>query len=480
MSSDITAPGTSPADDGRALPDEAAIELRGVSKTFEIYDRPVHRLLQMMFRGRRTFYRGFTALSDVNLTIRRGECVGIVGRNGAGKSTLLQIIAGTLAPTTGTVRTCGRVAALLELGSGFNPEFTGRENVYLNAAILGLSDEEIDARYDDIVAFADIGEFIEQPVRNYSSGMVMRLAFAVIAHVDADILIVDEALAVGDAYFTQKCMRFLRDFIKTKTLFFVSHDVAAINSLCSHAVFLERGRVRSQGDPKSITEEYLEDVFASIQGRDVVEDEAGSPFLGETLTLRPGEEDFRDARQDFINASGLRNDIQVFRFDPDSASFGKGGATIEQVLLLDRRGAPLSWCVGGEVVSLRIFCRAKQELASPIVGFYLKDRLGQTLFGDNTYLSYVDRPLSVPRGALFEALFRFRMPVLAAGTYSFVVSIAEGSQASHVQHEWRHDALLLTSVTSSVSAGIMGLPMQAVELKLCKNDGTSSHGDNLS
>ena len=233
---------------------DAAIILQDVSKVFEIYDRPVHRLLQMLCRGRRKFYRSFEALHHIDLTIRKGECVGIVGRNGAGKSTLLQIIAGTLAPTTGSVRTCGRVAALLELGSGFNPEFTGRENVFLNAAILGLSDAEIQARYDDIVAFADIGDFIDQPVRNYSSGMVMRLAFAVIAHVDADILIVDEALSVGDAYFTQKCMRFLRQFIATKTLFFVSHDVAAINGLCTHAIFLERGRIKSAGDPKQITE----------------------------------------------------------------------------------------------------------------------------------------------------------------------------------------------------------------------------------
>ena len=245
---------------------DAAIILQDVSKVFEIYDRPVHRLLQMLCRGRRRFYRSFEALHHIDLTIRKGECVGIVGRNGAGKSTLLQIIAGTLAPTTGSVRTCGRVAALLELGSGFNPEFTGRENVFLNAAILGLSDAEIRARYDDIVAFADIGDFIDQPVRNYSSGMVMRLAFAVIAHVDADILIVDEALSVGDAYFTQKCMRFLRQFIATKTLFFVSHDVAAINSLCTHAIFLERGRIKSAGDPKQITELYLEDIFQAVQG----------------------------------------------------------------------------------------------------------------------------------------------------------------------------------------------------------------------
>ena len=323
---------------------DAAIILQDVSKVFEIYDRPVHRLLQMLCRGRRRFYRSFEALHHIDLTIRKGECVGIVGRNGAGKSTLLQIIAGTLAPTTGSVRTCGRVAALLELGSGFNPEFTGRENVFLNAAILGLSDAEIRARYDDIVAFADIGDFIDQPVRNYSSGMVMRLAFAVIAHVDADILIVDEALSVGDAYFTQKCMRFLRQFIATKTLFFVSHDVAAINSLCTHAIFLERGRIKSAGDPKQITELYLEDIFQAVQGEKAA-GTAPSAFK-RGLVLRPEEEDFRDARQDFLNKSTLRNDIRVFRFDPDApASSGSYSWISKKDLYAGALGAKSSLCV---------------------------------------------------------------------------------------------------------------------------------------
>ena len=456
-------------EEGSAPAEGVAIELRGVGKTFEIYDRPRDRLLQMLCRGRKNFYRGFTALRDIDLTIRRGECVGIVGRNGAGKSTLLQIIAGTLAPTAGTVRTCGRVAALLELGSGFNPEFTGRENVYLNAAILGLSDAEIDARYGDIVAFADIGDFIDQPVRNYSSGMVMRLAFAVIAHVDADILIVDEALAVGDAYFTQKCMRFLRRFMEEHTLLFVSHDMAAVNSLCTRAVLLDGGTVKKMGSPKDVTEIYLEDMFEAIQGKSTEREKPRKNIDG-PLVLRPGEEDFRDVRQDFINASNLRNDIQVFRFDSESSSFGKGGAAIEQVLLVDENGAPLNWCVGGEVVTLRIFCRAMKNIASPIIGFHLKDRLGQLLFGDNTYISYMEHPLHVCNGEIFCAAFRFRMPVLAAGTYFFTVAVAEGSQNDHVQHEWKHDALMLTSVATSASAGIMGIPMQAIDLAVVQAD----------
>src|SRR5436309_2773204 len=200
--------------------DEIAIRVSDLSKCYHIYDRPPDRLkqstlprLQRLIRQpSRQYYREFWALKDVSFEVKNGETVGIIGRNGSGKSTLLQIICGTLTPTSGTIETSGRIAALLELGSGFNPEFTGRENVYMNAAVLGLSKGEIDERFDEIAAFADIGEFIEQPVKIYSTGMYVRLAFSVIAHVDAEILVVDEALAVGDAVFTQKCMRFIRSF----------------------------------------------------------------------------------------------------------------------------------------------------------------------------------------------------------------------------------------------------------------------------
>ena len=459
--------------------DDTAISVNGVGKFFEIYEKPVHRLLQMLFRGRRRYYRPFWALSDISFTVGRGECVGIIGRNGAGKSTLLQIITGTLSPSAGEVYAKGRVAALLELGSGFNPEFTGRENVYLNASILGLNKQEIDVKYEDIVAFADIGEFIGQPVKSYSSGMVVRLAFAVVAHVDADVLIVDEALAVGDAFFTQKCMRFLRNFMKEHTVLFVSHDVAAVNSLCNRAILLEAGHIKMLGSPKDVTEKYLEDMYESIQGQsaplDAFEDLAShedkgrssDPSASSTMPFRwIGREDLRDMRQDFINCSNLRNDIQVFRFNEDGASFGKGGVRIENTSLLDEHGCPLSWVVGGEMVTLQVQCLARQELFNPIVGFHIKNRLGQALTGDNTYLAYLDHPLAVPAGRHFCAAFTFRMPILDAGDYSITVAVAEGSQEEHVQHQWQHDGVMLTSVSTSVATGIMGVPMREISLGL--------------
>jgi ABC-type polysaccharide/polyol phosphate transport system ATPase subunit len=242
---------------------DIAIRLSGVGKAFRMYDQPADRLKQMLLRGMKTYYRDFWALRDVNLDVACGECVGIIGRNGAGKSTLLQIIAGTLQPTTGTVEVSGRVAALLELGSGFNPEFTGRENVFLNASILGLAKEETEARFDEIVNFADIGDFLDRPVKTYSSGMMVRLAFAVQVLVDPDVLIVDEALSVGDIAYRNKCMRRIRDLHdKGVAIFFASHDIGTVQMICDRVVWLEGGKVQRVGNSVEVSQDF----YASQMG----------------------------------------------------------------------------------------------------------------------------------------------------------------------------------------------------------------------
>ena len=446
---------------------DPAISVRHIAKFFEMYDKPSHWLWQMLCHGHKQFYHPYWALRDISFDVKRGECVGIIGRNGAGKSTLLQIVTGTLTPSAGKVKIEGRVAALLELGSGFNPEFTGRDNVYLNASILGLTTKEIDERYDAIVKFADIGEFIDQPVKSYSSGMVVRLAFSVIAHVDADILIIDEALAVGDAFFTQKCMRFLRKFMAEHTVLFVSHDAAAVNNLCNRAILLEDGCVKLEGPPKEVTELYLKDMYESMQGTSAAAAEQGDDVTAAEKTAFD-DEDFRDMRQEFINASNLRNDIEVFRFNEHSACFGKKGATIENVVFTDPQGTPLNWIVGGEKVVLRIFCQAHQQIYSPIIGFFVKDRLGQELFGDNTFLTHMKKPLIVDKGKNFSAAFSFVMPILAAGDYSITIAVAEGTQAEHIQHDWKHDAIMFKSTTTSCCTGIIGIPMKDINLNIVK------------
>jgi len=433
-----------------------AISVSAVSKCYPLYERPENRLKQAVVpRLQRAvgvaptrFFRESWALRDVSFEVARGETVGIIGRNGSGKSTLLQVICGTLTPTAGRVAVAGRIGALLELGSGFNPEFTGRENVHMNAAILGMGAEEIAAKYDAIVEFADIGEFIDQPVKTYSSGMYVRLAFAVIAHADADLLVVDEALSVGDVFFAQKCMRFLREFQKRGTVLFVSHSAAAIVNLCDRAIWLDRGRVALDGPAKAVCEAYHANFYghaapAATVSRPAVpapiDDDAGDPTLDESVT-------------------------RVFRFDPERAGFGDGRAAVRNVRFEDASGKPLTQVTGGELVRLVVEARATAGLESPIVGFFLKDKLGQQLFGKNTWR---DGHAASPVGAGGEvrAQFEFRMPYLPRGRYTVDVALADGTHLEHVQVAWIYDAVVLESVTSTVSTGLIGLPFRSVTLE---------------
>jgi len=445
-----------------------AVRVRNLFKGYQIYANPRDRLKQFVLpRFQRLiasepkkYFRDFYALKDVSLDIRKGETVGIVGRNGSGKSTLLQLICGTLRPSSGSVEVVGRVAALLELGSGFNPEFTGRENVFLNAGVLGLTGVQIETKFPEIEAFAEIGNFIDQPVKTYSSGMVVRLAFAVIAHVDADVLIIDEALAVGDAFFSQKCMRFLRNFMKTGTVLFVSHDTGAIKALCNRAIWLEKGEVLQEGNPKDVCDLYLQAFYEEQQG-------GHTATKLKQLRNHDANRPWKDQRLEFINSTNLRNDLRIFTFDPEAASFGKGGARITLVELQDSALSPLAWVVGGEQVTLRIHAVATEALASPIIGFFIKDRTGQTLFGDNTFLAYRERPAACFAGDEIQAEFTFLMPILPSGSYSINVAIADGTQDQHVQHHWIHDALFFESESSSIATGLVGIPMLDIRLERC-------------
>jgi lipopolysaccharide transport system ATP-binding protein len=445
---------------------ELAIKVDSLSKAYHIYNKPHERFLQLINWRSRQYFSEFWALRDISLEVHKGETVGIVGKNGSGKSTLLQIICGTLSQTSGQVESAGKIAALLELGSGFNPEFTGRENVLMYASILGLSEELIAQRFENIVAFADIGEFLDQPVKTYSSGMVVRLAFAVIAHVDADILIIDEALAVGDIFFVQKCMRFLNEFKKHGTLLFVSHDSSAVVNFCDKAVWLDKGRIELTGSAKQVTERYLETLYA---GQNSIENELSADIVqafakAKDKASAPSQR--RDARLEYINLTQYRNDLELFEFKDDCESFGSRRGEIIGAKLMDESLSALSWAVGGELVTLQIVCFARQKLHSPIVGFHFKNRLGQRLFGDNTYLSYKNQDFSVAAGESFTATFTFLMPRLERGDYAFDVALAEGVQENHEMLHWKYDALVLVSHSSSVTSGLVGIPMIAIDMAL--------------
>lgn len=418
------------------LSDDIAIRVDNLSKCYHIYEKPVDRLKQFILPrlqrllgiAPKQYYKEFWALKDVSFEVKKGQTLGIIGRNGSGKSTLLQLICGILNPTSGSVKVSGRVAAILELGSGFNPEFTGRENVYLNASLFGLTASDIDQRYQQILEFADIGDFIDQPVKTYSSGMLVRLAFAVIAHVDANILLIDEALAVGDTFFKQKCMSFIRNFMRTGIVIFVGHDTGLMLNICDYSMWLHSGELIEFGVPKKIIENYISYFY-----------DYDSHYSTEPTTLL---------------------DQKVEK----SERFGSGGAKILSVLLSDVDGRVLSMLSGGEKVQLIIQIKAIQSISNFIVGFQVKDRLGQVIFGENTYSSYKDSQLRLEGGEAVIVSFQFLMPFLCNGDYVITAAVADGSQDEHAMLEWIHDAITFNVSDPTKRHGIVQIPMMSISV----------------
>jgi ABC-type polysaccharide/polyol phosphate transport system ATPase subunit len=336
---------------------EIALRVENLGKCYHIYEQPHDRLKQILWRGRRRFYKEFWALRDVSLEVRHGETLGIVGRNGSGKSTLLQLICGTLTPTTGSFETNGRIGALLELGAGFNPEFTGRENVYLNAAIMGLSQAQIDRRYAAIAAFADIGDFLEQPVKTYSSGMYVRLAFAVAIHIDPEILIIDEVLSVGDMLFQLKCfLKFQELQDSGKTILFVSHDPNAVKRYCSRAVLLEAGRVHFAGSPNDTINRYTRILFPE-----------GGPVVPKAVTPSPAP------------------DQEVLPTSEHEYRYGSGEGEIHTIMLRNAQGCATLVFTSGERMTASFRATAKGIIETPILAMTIKDQKGQEVYVTNTH-----------------------------------------------------------------------------------------------
>jgi lipopolysaccharide transport system ATP-binding protein len=461
------------------MSDDLAIKVEGLGKCYHIYDTPRDRLKQfilprlqnMIGQRPKQYYREFWALRDVSFEVKKGETVAIIGRNGSGKSTLLQIICNTLNPTCGKVTTNGRIAALLELGSGFNPEFTGRENVYLNGTILGLSRSQIDAKYDSILRFADIGQFIDQPVKTYSSGMIVRLAFAVIAHVEADILLVDEALAVGDAVFTQKCMRFIRSFQQQGTLLFVSHDMSSVTSLCRRGIWLDRGRCEIDGEAKKVCQAYLQQTLQSVYGEeeklhglgvDATEERLAVAQIDVVNTASPTPADDASPILDYGGLFYVTDNLKSAR------GFRTGKAELVDIRIVNMTNPVERLLQGGERVQVRVRARALAALKRPILGFVFHDRLGQVLFGENTLPFTESTPCPVPAGRDFEGIFQFRLPMLPNGDYVVFASVAEGELHANVQHHLLHDALIVRVSSSKVRWGLVGVAFDKVELKVCE------------
>ena len=401
---------------------EPAIKVEGLSKCYYIYNQPQDRLKQSIIprlqalagMKPRTYFHEFWALRDVSFEVAKGETIGIIGRNGSGKSTLLQLICGTLTPTHGLVQTNGRVAALLELGSGFNPEFTGRENVYLNGAILGLSKNEIDDRFDDIAAFADIGEFIEQPVKMYSSGMFVRLAFAINIMSHPDIMIVDEALAVGDMNFQAKCMTALtRRQAAGTTVLFVSHDVGIVKSLCSRGIYLEHGKLKSMGTAADVVTHYIR-----VMQEEMTREQGSIDSVSQTVSeMKENNVSNTQPVQGPVLKKSEEFSRRVSQF-----RYGSGEARITYVELLNMADEPISWVEFNQDVKIRIYFQAyEQKILS--ANFVIMDEKKYPITSADLGIAGLSS-LKVRPGDCFQVDYFIRLP-LQEGSYAIRVSLTE-------------------------------------------------------
>jgi lipopolysaccharide transport system ATP-binding protein len=428
---------------------ESVIRVEHISKCYQIYERPQDRLKQAFAArfqnflkplgifGETRFYRDFWALKDVSLQVGRGEALGILGRNGAGKSTLLQIIAGTLSPTSGSVQAAGKVAALLELGSGFSPDFTGRENVRLNASLLGLSSEQIDEKFDAIARFADIGDFIDQPVKTYSSGMMLRVAFAVQIAVDPDVLIVDEALAVGDARFQKKCFGRLEQLRKKgTTILFVTHDTGTVVQFCSRALILEEGHLHSEGNPQKIAREYHRLLFdrpdkASVEFPATAPSESPSAALADSLHVGADEFSFSEAPEE--PSPQVQSSNREVRY-------GNRDVEIVGIGLRDGTGAETTVIEVHDQCEFYFRVSYRRAVDSPIAyGFVIANTRGVELYGTKSGLYGANLP-PAKAGSSFECRLRVKLPFVP-GRYFLSVAVAHDDDRPRGEFlDYRFDA----------------------------------------
>ncbi len=401
---------------------------QNISKLYEIYNRPIDRFKEAMLFGRRSLHQDFWALRDINFSVEKGETFGIVGPNGCGKSTLLQILCGILQPTTGRVVRRGRVAALLELGAGFNPEFNGRENVLISAELMGLSRAETVAAMPAIERFADIGEFINRPVKTYSSGMYVRLAFSTAIHVEPDILVVDEALAVGDAAFSSRCVRKFEELQdRGVTIVFVSHDLGLVKQICNRAIFLLEGRIQEAGDPSDVINRYVGMVLERQKARAASEANSGSEANGAS--------------------SGSASKTLTF-----SHRHGDRLAEVERVEVYDSKNDPSRAVTTGESMRIHVTCRFHEAQTEPMVGVLIRTRTGMDVFGTNTKLE--DQRTGPCRpGDVLEVDFAFEC-WLTPQEYTLTIAVQHPDGHSH---DWLDDVITFRVLDHRKLAGVANL-----------------------
>ena len=424
-----------------------AISVQGVSKIYKLYDKPIDRLKEAVSLTHKSYHRDFFALSDISFDVKKGETVGIIGTNGSGKSTILKIITGVLSPTTGTAEVSGNISALLELGAGFNSEYTGLENIYMNGTMMGFSRQEMERRMDDILRFADIGDFVNQPVKTYSSGMFVRLAFALAINVDPEILIVDEALSVGDVFFQAKCYRRMEEMMKNgTTILMVSHDMGSIIKYCDKVVLLNRGHFVAQGEAGKMV-----DLYKKILANQT--DELAEALIEEkkeALGL-PVEATVSDKRmKDRMN------------LNPEVQEYGDGRASFEDFGTLDARGNVTNLLLKGEMFTIRERIRFHAPIENPIFTYTLRDKKGTDITGTNTLFEGTEiKP--VKDGDVYTVSFRQKMN-LQGGEYLLSMSCTGYENGEHVVYHRLYNVLSLTVISNKNTVGFydMGSEVEAV------------------
>lgn len=420
--------------------EEIAVQIENLTKIYRIYSTPLDRMKEALHPFHKRYSTDFYALQGVSMTIRKGETLGIIGKNGAGKSTLLKAITGVLTPTEGTIRVHGRIASLLELGAGFNPEMTGFENIYLNGTIMGYTREEMDKRVPNIVEFADIGDFLYQPVKTYSSGMFARLAFAVNSNVSPDILIVDEALAVGDVFFQNKCFRKLETLrSQGTTVLFVSHDIGSIKQLCTHVLWLEKGRVVMDGAPEEVCNRYFNAEIA----------ERNASLTGTVPVER-----------EMLREQSAEEGLAVRALPVKEGDILSEKAKIISFRILNEAGEETAIMEARCRYEIHILVEASMDVAQCILGITLSNPKGIDIIGTNTFSVSDGKNFSLERGKYLDVTFRFTMPAILPGTYVWETALAEGTQAAHVILTWLH-GVCRTEVVNEASNRLGLIDVQA-------------------
>ncbi len=425
------------------MENDIAVDIREVSKRYRIYHEKIPSLKNTVLRGKRQTYEEFLALDDVSFSIGHGETFGIIGPNGSGKSTLLKLIANIIKPTKGEIIYNGSISALLELGAGFHPDLTGKENIYINSAILGMRKRDVDKKFDDIVKFSELEKFIDTPVKNYSSGMYMRLGFSIAINVDPDILLVDEVLAVGDQSFQAKCYKVIYDIMKKgKTIIIVSHDLETISDLCSRVAFLKDGKLVDEGNPVKVVSQYrayveeLEKERARIRQKEERKKIFKSVIEGNKKVIEG---------QDIEELSHIEGQ-KIERF-------GSGDAVVEGIRLLGSDQKPVDWCRFGDEVSIEIKIKFNQDVESPIIGLRITDFKDNIVYGTNTRTNNIKTGL-YRRGDQIRVAFGFKVNLIGG---SYYLTPAVGYKDSKTYCDWVNNMVSINVITDNKAEGIANL-----------------------